>query len=283
MGIRESLEKVDEQNLNLKDLNLEQEENQESDFDVEKEAEKQFENIKLDLDNYRNVHDWENFLMLAYQIKIIYPDKIQELNLNQEALEEVLKVLETTLNRDYLLQRCAEVKILFPDYDGLYLEEIWEQFQENLRETKKADLNQESLTGIEALINRIYNGKILFSNRFSGLDFDFNRKERQTIARKLRQESKLQYFLQSVSKLKVIFPDLDLQNIGINEKFWEKVKKEFDSKKNHGEHHNCAVILSCCKIILAEEVKITDQGLELVMPEKKFKPEKLQRPERREH
>lgn len=276
MGIRESLEKYGEQDLNLKNLSLEQEEEQGSDFDIEKEAEKYYEEMKNDLEECRRLNRWEAFLYIASDLKILFPDKINEFGFDQTAWQEVIRLTQGEgQNTSRFLKFISLQKFLFPDYfkkNNLDEEEIWQ------KQKRKLDrVHQDNWTDF---FHYNYDLKILFPNKNQNLVYNFDDTDKKEIEDIFKNIDNLKDLIYETAYLKVVFPDFDLKKIGINKKFWNSVKKGL----REVSPFNKAMILSRCKILAAEEVRITDQGLELVMPEKKqFKPEKLQRPERREY
>ncbi len=94
MGIRKHFEKKPESDLKLQDLSLEQEETKELKFDPETEISKtDWQAMKNELESDRQDNDWWAFAHQAMRLKILFPDKASELDLDSawQGMKDKLK------------------------------------------------------------------------------------------------------------------------------------------------------------------------------------------------
>ncbi|MEW6408271.1 MAG: hypothetical protein AB1465_06320 [Patescibacteria group bacterium] len=96
MSIREYFQKYPPEALRLHDLTIEREEKRERlVFNPETEIfDSDWQEMKAKLQKYRQNKNWWDFSWLAMEMKILFPDRSQELELNEEDWQGMRAALE---------------------------------------------------------------------------------------------------------------------------------------------------------------------------------------------
>ncbi len=119
MGIRKHFEKKGEGDLKLQDLSLEQEEAKpELKFDPETEiSETDWQEMKNSLESDRQNNSWWGFAEQAMRLKILFPDRTAELNLDSawQGMKNRLEVFRRSYNWRNFAEQARSFKILFPN------------------------------------------------------------------------------------------------------------------------------------------------------------------------
>ena len=135
MGIRKHFEKKSpDQDLKLQDLSLEQEESPELKFDPETEISKtDWQEMKGQLKSDRRNKNWQNFAYQAMSLKILFPDRVSELDLDDSALQGMKDALESDRQAIDWWDQAMRLKILFPDKTAeLGLDSAWQGMKDQL-------------------------------------------------------------------------------------------------------------------------------------------------------
>ena len=119
MGIRKHLEEHSEE-TKLSDLSLETKEQESGPFDVrELVTEKMWQKMLIILEKQRALASWTRFMHLAANLKLIFPERVDRLNLNIFSMEICKEVVNDDLDHGrwgILFSKLRDFKTLFPDH-----------------------------------------------------------------------------------------------------------------------------------------------------------------------
>jgi len=87
-------------------------------------------------------------------------------------------------------------------------------------------------------------------------------------------------FVNQAMHLRILFPD-KISEFNLDDITWEGMKDQLDTHRNNNHWKYFADHARCLKILAADEIEVTDQGLKVVMSKKDFKQEKSKRPVRK--
>ena len=277
MGIKKRLEQKPEGPGRLDEVVVEEPNEKKKGiiFDVETEiGEEGWEKIKAFYDSKR---DKGRLSILAERLKIIFPDKIDRLDL--DGIWEKLKALYGD-NESLVINisSATTIKILFPErVSELDLESKWLAFKEDF---KGSSINK---VGLGIYIKQASELKILFPNHIDELDLESKWEDIKEGYEKLKQEKRWLLVSNQLARFKMLFPE-KMEELNWQENLGQMINNfRFDFGDNEGlKNANLAILMARnLKIIAAKEIKITDQGMELVMPEKEeFEDKVPDRPER---
>lgn len=303
MGIRESLKQQPDE-LNFKDFTMPEDElKQKLKFDVEKDIypkEKEFLS-KLSKNELSATN------LMAF--KIVFESIPENLNTNLET--ELTKILnnyrpsnpgdtslsgntttttEAVFEREIFLEYIAPLKLNYPNFDFI---KFFQDQEDGILEELANFSDLEIILGranCEDYVKYIALLKILLPS----VKLPESAKVLPTIReslRELRDENRWDLFIKLAGYASLAFSD-GFETINVSEKDWKNMINEF-KKWSWQKKANFATQLwpsfnifledaMLLKILAAKEVRITDQGLELIMPEKQdYKSKIPPRPERR--
>ncbi len=237
MGIRKHFEKKPpDEDLKLQDLALEQGESRpELKFDPGTAiSETDWQNTKNELESFRHENRWWVFATRAMCLKILFPDKTAELDLDPawQGMKDALESYRQADNWWNFANQAMQLKILFPD------------------KTAELDLNDLAWQGMKNKLEYYRQGS-------------------------------WHAFADQAMNLKILFPDRTAE-LDLNDSAWQGMKEELESDRRNNNWGDFTSQATELKILAANEVKVTDQGLEITMrPLESFKSEKKPRPERK--
>jgi len=288
MGIREHLKKHPEE-TKLQDLSLETEQSESGSFDVrELISEQTWQRILKDLKKFLEPCKDLEFMHLAANIKLIFPERVEQLQLDQiqeyhqESFHEVIK--DEFYRRDdfqvaFWIEYVMEFRILYPDY--------WEEpeWEDKIREEMKnsANLkyaNKDFLQCADYL--SMY--KIRFGMLETSYPLDTIFERLNVKLDQLSASQDLSAYCKCLAVLRILFPDKFQQ---LTHKIaWEQIRDYLEnlSLETDDDLNHFIVSLKNVKIIAAENIQITGQGLEIseeLMAPSDFKQTKKSRPERK--
>ena len=167
------------------------------------------------------------------------------------------------------------MKILFPErFSELKLDEhIWEDLKNRLSASSEVALFVEDAMAL----------MILYPERVS--EFHFDESLWQKLLDQIAEEQNRKITIpHSVLTMKFLFPQKDFKSF-LTKEFWKGVKKALAEYKDRssGLWSAFAGEAMYLKLLAAEEIKSTDQGLEVIMQKEKpeFKEETPPMPEKR--
>ncbi len=290
MGIRKHFEKKPpDENLKLQDLTLEQGETKpELKFDPETEVtESDWQALEHQLEKYRARGSFWGFVEQAMLLKIIRPDKTVRLNIDDRLWQEErrnLKLQLEALQRDgnYALlwtfvERAMHMKILQPDKaaDLSINDHVWRQIEGALK------FEQEASNSL-AFNKYATDIKILQSDKFTKskiIDDQVWQRMRKELEEQRKNNNWWRFALDAM-RMKILQPD-KFAEVDIDDVAWQGMRRIFEAEWKN-DRWGFLQQAMCMKILAADKVEVTDQGLEITMlPPESFKSEKKPRPERK--
>mgnify|MGYP006865039859 CR=1 FL=1 len=285
MGIKKRLEQRDnqpEQPAKLADVVIEEPLKKAGglEFDVETEVDdRKREGMLKDFEDDCEKNAWASAADRGMSLKILFPNRVTELGLEEkwEGMVDCYKSWCYEDNWNNVADQAVRLKILFPDkVKELDLQDKWEDMKE-WYETRCIDGT------LESSLIMAKNLKILFPERVGELELESKLKWGDIKARyyyHCRNKRKWsQAFIKMAIGVKILFPERMVE-LGIENK-WQQMKESYEDFCKLEEWKLATIQAMNLKILAAQEIKITDQGLELVMEnEEEFADDIPERPER---
>ncbi len=245
--------------INIHELTIEGPEKQaELPFDVERDITKEdWEKLRDGLEKNRQESNWYGYSSRAMQMKILDPSQV--LNLDQHVWNGMKETLEVhRRNREWYgySTRAMQMKILDPKRDLNIDRAAWQGMTDTLEGYRKTNMWDD----FSQLAMDI---KILDPKQDLGLDPVAWKAMVATL-----ETSKVGGHLDAwrAMELKIIDPNQDLN---INASVWREMKDRLEEFRREDSAYDFSWQAMAMKILVAEEVKVTENGLELTMPEKK--------------
>ncbi len=256
-----------EQYINIKDLILDQPRS-ESDlpFDPKKEiSEEDIARLELKIKTYQQGRSWWKAAEMLVSMQMLFSERNQEAFLSAEQMAGQTRLYErlTKIGAYYtLIAPAADFKLLFPDQFG------------SLNVTSmEADAMYRSLGGYYS--NKEWSNYaslatsllILFPDLKAKLRLDDNlwRGVNEDLEHNLDAEP--YFYAEKCKNLKILYPD---KGLAIPPEAWDRMEQRLQLYRDSTDPEALryfANLASWMKILTTKEVKITDRGLELVMPE----------------
>ena len=247
-------------------------------FDVEKEiSEEDWEAMKGEYEKQCQDEDWWEAANQAMALKILFPERVEELDLDNKWPMmkrchdggRVNPAAASAVERNM----CLSLKILFPErVTELKLADRWPRIK------RAYEINNTYSQAIEFATSL----KILFPGREAELELE-------NIWLKMKDAYEREWHgsytigkVKAASFLRILFPkrvsELELENK------WPLMREEYKRFCDADNWFNAIRRAAYMKILAAKEVKVTDQGLELVMPgeQEGFRQKAEPRPTRKE-
>ena len=283
--------------INIKDLTLEEPEKKKESglsFDPERDiTEEDWDRMKHEFDKIQEkiqghihtVPDLYGFSVLGYSMKILFTDRLPEGNINDfmgEIFAADLKYEpDTGMYSDEFLSFLMHMAILSP--------------QKLRDEMAKYNMGKFTISSLEArLIDGRRNDwhkfsryaimvKIIFPKEETGVDF--SQEDWRGMKDWLDQNQKmsdLRTVVKHLVAMKILFPDR-FHEIDVEAIIWKSFDKRLTKERVVYMLPAFAELAAYLKLLAAEEIKITDQGLEVIMQKEKpeFKKETPPMPQTR--
>lgn len=199
-------------------------------------------------------------------IKLLFPERFLELDLNEEDYKKSSDSIGQTFGFKTKTLQAAHVRILFPERMAEFKKLI--PFSEIVRKIPGSEMGPWTLVNL----------KILYPVE---VEEHLKRKEVKTelaFARKVIkrefENKEWNYFVQDLAFLRIISPEDNLLNL-MSGRTWKEIEAEFekqgwlDVKENTLRGGFLLPALSL-KLLAAKEIKITESGMEIIMPEKEL-------------
>jgi len=287
MGIREHLSKDSEKDLKLSDLQFDNEEASEIDFDVSDYISEEtlseyvalLERMARDLSNpsydfEKNPGQFEVGLVRLENLRIVSPEAFNDLS-NTEIFLKLGKIDLQKLADGYLwlsyVAFAASLRIVFPEKMKNY----------DLGDSREIANKLKMFDRPKYDSGKYVNFKLVFPDDFDKMNFDMEQilvdiKDQLEIRRKGGEWSQ---FLTLAVNFKILFPERSSE-LKLDKDVWQRIRVDLlkQARKSNSElfsHVKTAMILA------AEDVRVTEKGLELVMKKQDFKREEKPRPERK--
>ena len=276
MGIKKRLEQISnqpEQPDRLTDIVVEEPvEKKGLDFDVETEVSQEvWESMVANYKQNCEEDVWETALKMAYDLKIIFPERVGELGLEDkwEDMQEVCGLYFDEGSWDDGAEMAIYLRELFPErFDELQIDNHEVEILED--HCDYCDRGAWFVATISAA-----NFKILFPDKVKSLKLEYKWKNMLGEYYRMDQD---QIARQAVN-LKILFPD-KASELGLEDK-WKELKGEYLKACQNERWWEVARLAAELKILAAKEIRITDQGVELVVgSNEEFEDKTPPRPER---
>lgn len=219
-----------------------------------------------------HIGDKTNCLDSAVPLKILFPERSEELEIGEDTWRMLSEIYDTETRVEHTSDSLFKMKILFPEkfkdikFNSPFDKIKWDSMAGELNRKREDVLKESYLTNpFTELAMKL---KIIFPEKTNelGLDDDVAEKLKECIKGE-RDRNSWYNFLINASNFKILYPE-KANEINLDADFWEKAK--------HALHTDCqgmnpSFFAACLKILVADRVEITDEGLKFVMPEKKEK------------
>ena len=269
--------------INIKDITLEEPEKKKGlPFDVEKEiTEEDWGQVKEAYEQDKIYNAWVDGSSLAMATKVLFPERMAELtgyNDFKERLEDELVWLRGLPDWHEFLWAAMKIKILFPttELGGVLGNITWQDLKDEIKEAWSS--NDPLFYSLAMKI------KIVFPERFSS-ELDMNETTWMVAEKWLEyyymEHDWIKYVTQGMI-MKVLFPE-KASTLSPDKTAWQGMKEQLTGYRARKEWPQFFLHAMRMKTLVAEEVKITDKGLEIIMQkeEAEFKEETPPMPQRR--
>ena len=257
------------ENVNIHDLTVEEPEKQEVlPFDPEMDiTERDWEEMRVCLDRARKQYSRGGILdpyEVAGNMKILNADF--EVNFSLEESEKIKKRLKGSLRLERI-KAAVSLKILNTSFGIDFNSNDWQASRESLKRSRSA--SEWSSFLLEAQREKILNPAIdleLTPENWQEIKNAIEIQRKKSLEDEKVNIYDYQRFSRLGSAMRVIDPGGDLV---VNQSDWETMKQKLDFYREQNNYHVLAELAADMKILAAEKVEVTDEGLEITMPEKK--------------
>jgi len=198
----------------------------------------------------------------ALNLEIITPGVVRELALNNvdwQRMKVKLDLVREAKNPSAFAEEATAMKILFPERSNeLNLdEEIWTMLNDHLNKVYRKGNHWYDFShlAVEMLI--------LFPHR--AVELNLNKEAWKGIhGELLRCVPDGDSFYISAKNMKLLFPS-NMNELVLDKKIWDALKRGLKDRKKWGDWAGFSSRVMAMKILAAEEVKITEKGIEINM------------------
>jgi len=257
------LEKTLRNNINIKNLAIEQPQRKEDYFDAKKEVSNEdWDSMKKVLEYYYESNHDSDFFEIAEDMKIIFPERESELNLDDVMWNEMARGLRNT--GGYSIVRKA--RVLFPER----LKSVYSLDDGDWGEIKHWCLEFDELYSgnFEDFIKKVRFAFYLFPERIMELDLENTMWDD---AKKIIEEYRtkdIEKFVYYLAQAKLIFPN-KVKRSTVEPEIWSLGREKLQNHRLGNKWKSFAALAATMKILAAEQIQITDKGLEVLMPKSK--------------
>jgi len=281
MGIRKYFEEMkgEKEAMKLSDLSMDVKEDRERlKFDVDEFFDRGDWQKELErLDILLKEDDLDNYFIELHNLILISRDKVADL-LTDDLADKMQDLIEAGVlksgiyNDAFVMSFSSRFKNIFPKQSSEFdFEQYWDEFVNVVREYE----------GKGNFFCEACNLKILFPTKFVQLEFDQEILQKARDSASSEKDAGIWMFAYYMSRMRIAFPEM-YEEVGISSDDWQAMKERIALYKREG-YGNMFLMAASMKILAAEEVRVGDNGLELIMKkEGDFKQVKKPRPERLE-
>lgn len=268
---------LDPERINIHELTVEEPEKQtDLPFDPERDVtEEDWQVMRNELKKAEQENNWSKYASIAMAIKILNPEI--EIDLNERIRQGILKELnfcKKNHNWEPFYESAVALKTLGlkDDLNRILGEDVWQGISNDLERVKNG--------GVLDFSHAVSFARILDPDN-SHLHIDMgvdDWKKMNEDLEKFRNSGEWFNFSAKASNMRILDPEI---KINIGEKDWEGIKNLLNQSRGEEEHYLFYSLVIYVKVIAAEKVEVTDQGLIITMPKKKeaLKPETPSIPE----
>jgi hypothetical protein len=259
--------------INIQHLNVESPETAKS-IDVAEQLVKEHESEILDHISSVDQGDsfnWLNFATNAHRLKVASPEVFDKIGIGDYDEEQIDNLFYTANSDQARLQVAMAIKIMYPDKQLQFPD----TFAENVGRKIAYEIDQGS-SGFNVAVNMARNWKILFSN----LDIigpEYKEILRSNLLQELKSAPKLFRKIALSVALRTLFPE-EKFTPSLSPSQLENHLKEYSEPGRWDDFIREAYTT---KLYLAEDIKITDKGLQLSFDKGLPNPPDLTVPEQR--
>lgn len=264
--------------INIKDLVLEEpgEKFVVLPFDAEKEiTQLEWDQAINSLQDYRDRNQWMYYARLAAPMKLVFPSRVSELNLDDEVVTGINERLDEFKVKDkrkagmfgLSIWFFKSVAILFPNGD-------WRRDEDWIKESWPKNRNND-ISLHEALV-------VTFPEERPKIDLSLLQGDLDRLKQYLRS-SDYEYrtsYIRDAAKFRVLFQkqnlfNLDLGRWAVAKEDWKDIQRSTISSRDIEFMETAAAL----KILAAQEVKVSKEGMEIIMYDPSFQPPNPSLPE----
>ena len=271
--------------INIKDLTIEEPERKKGLlFDAEKEiTDEDWEELKNTFSGMREREGSLNLMNHAMAMKILSSERVKELRFGEEDWTNSKFLYEIHRARGSHTESfdslAIAMRVVFPERASeLRLDEtLWESYKRTIEQYKL----EENWLSFHALAVR---AKILFPKKF-GEEITLDRKSLEELKKAFiwyREDNNWDSFIRRTFQAKILYPE-SLEEFNIDDATWKNMKKKLQESRKGKYWIDFAEYAMFLKLLAAEEIKITNKGLEVIMQkeEAEFKEETPPMPQTR--
>lgn len=280
MGIRKHFEsmKDEKEAMKLSDFSLEDEEKEDMRFDPEKDiSNEEWQKMKEYLDEIGP--DEQDYYKYAAYMRLLFPERFSELGIDDRLWDRMVGAYNSIRPSTVLLEMLTCAKILFPDRQILEdpnYDEKKKQMLSVLREDRNFDFQSHSIVDYYIIAENIVAKMICDTQErddFPSLNDDVFEDLKKAWKGAYKKKEWI-WCIHVGSDIKILFPE-KFSELGVDDEFWRQAKEEIGHELKDVER------LVKMKILAADKVEVTDQGLEIEMLKKSLTEKKTSRPERK--
>lgn len=243
--------------LNIRDLTIEEPETKsELPFDVERDInEEDYQELNKKLEEYRGKNDYHSLSYFAMEMKILKPDTV----IDKKDWRGAQDGLAINPNVSTFPGWRVAMKILNPDYGKKIpiSDNYWDAMNRKLDEERKAQGSHWKEFSRYAMNMKILNPEMIKIN-----EDDWKGMEEEL--KWYNEKSMVDFYSQHAMSMKV----LDPRHIHSEDLNWVDMKKFLSRLRKGKNYHDFARQFLAMKILASDEVKIKEDNLELIMPER---------------
>ncbi|NQV12911.1 MAG: hypothetical protein HQ530_01265 [Parcubacteria group bacterium] len=282
MGVREQLgERPDE--MRLQDLTLEipKPKNEEG-FDLNKNiTEDNVEGLKRELATLRGLGHWGNYTRGVAEFKNLFPECIGEIDFDEKEILDGIKGELEKYRSDhsgrgwsFFIRSVYAFKMLFPDK----INEL-DLSSEDWQRMRGRTLHQHRDKSHHLAMQMRVTSPVDAKDPYSG---DLTAEEVKEVLDSKKENEEWQDYIKEAVCFRVLFPK-KFNELQFDNEIWSEMRNVFYKQQKSNIMSATFRSAFFLKVLAAKEVKITDQGLELIMSEKEsFQQTTPPRPERKE-
>ena len=257
--------------INIKDLTLEEPEKKRG-LLFEGITGEDWKNIIKTIEHPKGIgfRSWSDIAENVAAMKILFPEGIRDLEMGEDALWSALKQELEDLRRrkkwKYFFQVATNTKIIFPERTPeLNLDdELWKKLEGHLR---GRIMSQGSGKTMWTDIARFaMEARFLFPEKFSQLELgdDVWRGVLKNLEKHLRKELWTSY-CQRAAQLRVVFPGR-FHELKVKDN-WQNARDMLAKLRTNESWNGFLQLASAMKLLAAEDIKITNRSVEIIMKE----------------
>lgn len=260
--------------INIKDLTVEEPEKKiESSvvFNPERDiTDKEWDTMKSEffkeMEDAGSSRERVDCLGRAAELKMLFPERVDELNLDKEIWDRWDKAEDEPMHSLHTPDTLVNMKILFPekfqeiDLDDGYYKIKWDDMKVKLEKYQKEVVDEYAFANNFSDLARKM--KIICPEKASELNLDEETAQKMIIhINDERSGNRWYNLLLNAANFKILFPER-AGELKLDDDFWQKAKKLY---KTDCQGIEPAYFAACLKILAADRVDITKEGIEFTM------------------